>query len=239
MPQLSAPTPDATTTSKGKIQLAGGLGGTAASPTLVASGLTGTVPTANLGSGTASSKTFLTGAQTYIFRPIINVSETGSTAPLNTTTPTSLFTSPYTFAAGELNTGDVIIVKCFGGWLNNSGGNSTLVVTPFLGVNSTNAFTTGSTATSATAHSTIIDMHYRIVNATTAQVSYSVLISAPTLGSSLTAANSAAMVPNTLTIANIATLTNILDVQLSFGNAGTSTQSWTPRSNFVQHIYNN
>lgn len=34
MPQLSSPTPDATTLSKGKIQLTGNLGGTAASPTV-------------------------------------------------------------------------------------------------------------------------------------------------------------------------------------------------------------
>lgn len=35
MPNINSPTPDATTTSKGKVQLAGDLGGTAASPTVL------------------------------------------------------------------------------------------------------------------------------------------------------------------------------------------------------------
>lgn len=39
MPQISSPTPDATTTSKGKVQLAGVLGGTAAAPTLASNAI--------------------------------------------------------------------------------------------------------------------------------------------------------------------------------------------------------
>ena len=35
MPQINSPTPDATTTSKGKVQLSGDLGGTASAPTVL------------------------------------------------------------------------------------------------------------------------------------------------------------------------------------------------------------
>ncbi len=40
MPQISSPTPDATTTAKGKLQLAGDLAGTAVAPTLSTSAIT-------------------------------------------------------------------------------------------------------------------------------------------------------------------------------------------------------
>lgn len=75
----STGTPDANASTKGKLQLAGDLGGTAASPTVpglaskantvhthVATDITsGTIATARLGSGTASTTTYLRGDNTW------------------------------------------------------------------------------------------------------------------------------------------------------------------------------
>jgi hypothetical protein len=99
--------PDATTSSKGIVQLAGDLGGTAASPTVPglsgkaatshthagADVTSGTIGTARLGSGTASSSTFLRGDQTWA------TPSGGGGASL---TPTAVKTSAYSAAAGDL-----------------------------------------------------------------------------------------------------------------------------------------
>ena len=55
MPIINSPTPDATTTTKGKVQLSGNLGGTAASPTVVSTTLSSALPVLQGGTGVTTS----------------------------------------------------------------------------------------------------------------------------------------------------------------------------------------
>ncbi len=194
----------------------------------------GTVTASRLGSGTADTTTILRGDSSWIKRPLINLSESGVTVS-NTTTLTTIFSSAYTFAANELAIGDVIEVDCFGTWLNNSGGNSTLQVAAFLGANQMTSFTTAATAASASTHHTVIRIVWRIGSNTQARGSYSILSSGAAIGQPIIANNSSTGAQS-VTITNITSGTNTLDLQVAFGNSGTATQSWASVSNIVRHI---
>jgi hypothetical protein len=103
MSQLSAPTPDATTLSKGKVQLAGNLGGTAVSPTV-----TGAQTNAITAAALATSAIYL-GSTLYTTADITTTATSG--APATATAVAVTVTVP----AGSRRT-----KITFSGALNNS-----------------------------------------------------------------------------------------------------------------------
>lgn len=196
---------------------------------LPASGIgSGTIATARLGSGTAASTAYLTGDSAWTRRQRILVSETGTSVTHTvSTTPTTVFASAYTFAAGELAIGDMIVVEYNCLYVQNaSSGTRTLTVSPLLGSNGPTAFTHPTFGSaSAFGRSMVIRVVWRIVSNTTAACGYSVLMADPTAGSALNAANSTQISNNAgVIIANITSTTNTLDLKFNYASS-TTTQS--------------
>ncbi len=90
---------------------------------------TGTVPTARLGSGTASSASSLTGDQAWTRRQTSFNSNGDGPWTSGLTTPRSIFASAFSFAAGELANQDMIYFDGLMAYTNASGSVRTVTTT--------------------------------------------------------------------------------------------------------------
>jgi hypothetical protein len=203
----------------------------------------GTVPTARLGSGSPDSKYLLRGDQSWQLRPKLLLSETGATIGSGTvsTTPTTLFTAPYTFAAGELSVGDMIIVEGAALFLQNSsgGGASTITLTPTIAAGGPQAFTTGSLAANGSSNYHITwSLLLFVTDSTHMGFQWKMLMGGAGGTAALVAANSNTQ-GNSATVNSISGATNALNIKVTFGNSGTTGQTWTNKFNMIYYIPNN
>lgn len=108
----------------------------------------GTVPTARLGSGSASSSTYLRGDQTWgAITPISLDRDVSQADVTNTAAETTVYT--YTVPGGTLSTNKMLRITLIGDSLNNTGGGVNLTVK--LKYGATTILSTGATSIGADA----------------------------------------------------------------------------------------
>lgn len=196
----------------------------------------GKLPTANLGSGTPDTTTFLRGDQSWavpsgsgagiyalVYSKTLDTSITTATIS-NSTAETTIYT--YNLPANTLSTNKILKIVVAGTYLNNSGGNKTVTIRMKYGATTVITATTGNIATSATVGQFTYTFYLIAVGATDAQQGYFYGLHTSGTGVQLAAQDN-----GTAAIDSTASADIVVTADLSAANA---TQTFTKKFATVQ-----